>query len=159
MARAIYANCFPPAGLGGDLLLTDEPSVAEAGSGLPVQSPERSVDPEMAHRAGIEMWRMAYSWFRHGDTDDTVAGGISAGDLTGLEAAIAVLGPAARGALSMAAAIDQGLSFDSLVSVVPGREREFAALAADHDVPVTVLGVATGTALAVENSFEWMPSL
>jgi phosphoribosylformylglycinamidine synthase len=42
----------------------------------------------------------------------------------------------------------------ALVSVVPGREREFAALAEEHGVPVTVLGVATGDSLVVEGVFE-----
>ena len=42
----------------------------------------------------------------------------------------------------------------ALVSVVPGREREFAALAEEHGVPATVLGVTTGDALTVESVFE-----
>ena len=42
----------------------------------------------------------------------------------------------------------------ALVSVVPGREREFAALAEEHGVPATVLGVTTGDALTVEGVFE-----
>jgi phosphoribosylformylglycinamidine synthase len=42
----------------------------------------------------------------------------------------------------------------ALVSVVPGREREFAALAAGHGVPATVLGITTGGVLAVEGAFE-----
>jgi phosphoribosylformylglycinamidine synthase len=42
----------------------------------------------------------------------------------------------------------------ALVSVVPGREREFAALAEEHGVPATVLGVTTGDALTVEGAFE-----
>jgi phosphoribosylformylglycinamidine synthase subunit PurL len=42
----------------------------------------------------------------------------------------------------------------ALVSVVPGREREFAALAEEHGVPATVLGVTTGDALTVEGIFE-----
>jgi phosphoribosylformylglycinamidine synthase len=42
----------------------------------------------------------------------------------------------------------------ALVSVVPGREREFAALAEEHGVPATVLGVTTGDALSVEGAFE-----
>jgi len=40
----------------------------------------------------------------------------------------------------------------ALVSVVPGREKEFAALSADHDVPATVLGVAVGDTLTVEGA-------
>jgi phosphoribosylformylglycinamidine synthase len=42
----------------------------------------------------------------------------------------------------------------ALVSVVPGREREFAALADEHGVPVTVLGVTTGDSLTVEGVFQ-----
>jgi phosphoribosylformylglycinamidine synthase II len=42
----------------------------------------------------------------------------------------------------------------ALVSVVPGREREFAALAEEHGVPATVLGVTTGDTLTVEGVFE-----
>jgi len=42
----------------------------------------------------------------------------------------------------------------ALVSVVPGREREFAALAAEHGVPATVLGVTTGDTLTVEGAFQ-----
>jgi phosphoribosylformylglycinamidine synthase subunit PurL len=42
----------------------------------------------------------------------------------------------------------------ALVSVVPGREREFAALAEEHGVPATVLGVTTGDALTVAGIFE-----
>ena len=42
----------------------------------------------------------------------------------------------------------------ALVSVVPGREREFAALAEEHGVPATVLGVTAGDALTVEGVFE-----
>jgi phosphoribosylformylglycinamidine synthase II len=42
----------------------------------------------------------------------------------------------------------------ALVSVVPGREREFAALAEDRGVPATVLGVTVGDSLTVENVFQ-----
>jgi phosphoribosylformylglycinamidine synthase II len=42
----------------------------------------------------------------------------------------------------------------ALVSVVPGREREFAALAEEHGVPATVLGVTAGDTLTVEGTFE-----
>jgi phosphoribosylformylglycinamidine synthase subunit PurL len=42
----------------------------------------------------------------------------------------------------------------ALVSVVPGREQEFAALADEHGVPATVLGVAAGETLTVEGTFE-----
>jgi phosphoribosylformylglycinamidine synthase len=42
----------------------------------------------------------------------------------------------------------------ALVSVVPGREQEFAALADEHGVPVTVLGVTTGDSLTVEGVFQ-----
>ena len=42
----------------------------------------------------------------------------------------------------------------ALVSVVPGREQEFAALAREHGVPATVLGVTAGDTLAVEDAFQ-----
>jgi phosphoribosylformylglycinamidine synthase len=42
----------------------------------------------------------------------------------------------------------------ALVSVVPGREREFAALASEHGVPAAVLGVTAGDTLTVEGAFE-----
>jgi phosphoribosylformylglycinamidine synthase subunit PurL len=61
--------------------------------------------------------------------------------------AVALRGDAFTGLFSESAA-------RALVSVVPGREREFAALAEEHGVPATVLGVATGDALTVEGVFE-----
>ncbi len=42
----------------------------------------------------------------------------------------------------------------ALVSVVRGREREFAALCAEHDVPAAVLGITAGDILTVEGAFE-----
>jgi phosphoribosylformylglycinamidine synthase II len=42
----------------------------------------------------------------------------------------------------------------ALVSVTAGREAALAALAAEHGVPVLVLGTAAGDALTVENLFE-----
>ena len=42
----------------------------------------------------------------------------------------------------------------AVVAVRPGREEEFAALCAAHEVPATVLGVTGGDALAVDGSFE-----
>jgi phosphoribosylformylglycinamidine synthase subunit PurL len=42
----------------------------------------------------------------------------------------------------------------ALVSVVPGREREFAALAGEYGVPAAVLGVTTGDTLTVEGAFQ-----
>jgi phosphoribosylformylglycinamidine synthase len=61
--------------------------------------------------------------------------------------AVALRGDAFTGLFSESAA-------RALVSVVPGREREFAALAEEHGVPATVLGVTTGDALTVEGVFE-----
>jgi phosphoribosylformylglycinamidine synthase len=61
--------------------------------------------------------------------------------------AVALRGDAFTGLFSESAA-------RALVSVVPGREREFAALAEEHGVPATVLGVTTGDALTVEGIFE-----
>jgi phosphoribosylformylglycinamidine synthase len=42
----------------------------------------------------------------------------------------------------------------ALVSVVPGREKEFAALCADHGVPAAVLGITAGDTLTVEGTFQ-----
>jgi phosphoribosylformylglycinamidine synthase len=42
----------------------------------------------------------------------------------------------------------------AVISVTPGREAEFAALAESHGVPATVLGVAAGEALTVEGTFQ-----
>jgi len=42
----------------------------------------------------------------------------------------------------------------ALVSVVRGREKEFAALCSEHDVPASVLGVAAGDTLTVEGTFQ-----
>jgi phosphoribosylformylglycinamidine synthase subunit PurL len=42
----------------------------------------------------------------------------------------------------------------ALISVTQGREAEFGALAEDHDVPATVLGVAYGDTLTVGNAFQ-----
>jgi len=42
----------------------------------------------------------------------------------------------------------------ALVSVVRGREKEFAALAAEHEVPATVLGIAAGETLTVVGTFQ-----
>ena len=42
----------------------------------------------------------------------------------------------------------------ALVSVVPGKEQEFAALADEHGVPATVLGATTGDSLTVEGVFQ-----
>jgi phosphoribosylformylglycinamidine synthase subunit PurL len=61
--------------------------------------------------------------------------------------AVALRGDAFTGLFSESAA-------RALVSVVPGREREFAALAEEHGVPATVLGVTAGDALTVEGAFE-----
>ena len=106
------------------MLLTDEPSVAAAGRSqfaIPTLGPERMVAAELAHRTSIEMWRLAFSWFRSGDRDPTILHGISVGDLAGLEAALSVLIPTARGALSMTAAISHEGPPQRLISVIPDR--------------------------------------
>lgn len=129
MLRALHANCFPPPGIEADLLLTDECSVARQAASelaIAVRNPERAVDSALAHRTSVEMWRQAFSWYRREGEDETLIGGVSVGDLAGLEAAIAVLGPAARGALSMAATIEQGCVPSTLVSVVPSHTRDGA---------------------------------
>ena len=146
MLRALYANCFPPASIEADVLLTDERAVADAvraERGIPVLCPEDAVAPGAAHAQSIEMWKLAYSWFRSGDEDASVTAGISAGDLAGLEAAIAVIGPAARAALSMAALLDAGTEPSTLVSVTPtqpgggGRYERMEELAAEAAIAAT----------------------
>lgn len=121
MTRAILANCCVPAGLAGDLLLTDEPTVAAAGAGVArtVSSPEASVDAEAAHAASVTVWRTAFMWFRRGAEDPTRLHGVSAGDLAGMEAAITVIGPAARAALATGAALAREAGIDELVCVAP----------------------------------------
>ncbi|MGH3248019.1 MAG: phosphoribosylformylglycinamidine synthase subunit PurL [Trebonia sp.] len=42
----------------------------------------------------------------------------------------------------------------ALVSVTPGRETEFAALAGEHGVPARVLGVTAGDTLTIEGTFR-----
>jgi len=146
LLRALYANCFPPDSVEADVVLTDERAVADAvraRRGIPVLCPEDAVAPGVAHAQSIEMWKLAYSWFRSGDEDDTMTAGISAGDLAGLEAAIAVIGPAARGALSMAALLDAGTEPTTLISVTPtqsggdGRYERMEELAADAAIAAT----------------------
>ena len=42
----------------------------------------------------------------------------------------------------------------AVISVTPGREAEFAALAESHGVPAAVLGVAAGDTLTIEDTFQ-----
>jgi phosphoribosylformylglycinamidine synthase len=42
----------------------------------------------------------------------------------------------------------------ALVSVVPGREKEFAALCLEHGVPATVLGITDGDTLTIVGTFQ-----
>lgn len=145
MLRAVYANCFPPASIEADVVLTDERSVADAvraERGIPVLCPEDAVAPDAAHAHSIEMWRLAYLWFRSGSEDDSLTAGISAGDLAGLESALAVIGPAARAALSMAALLDAGTEPSTLISVTPtqpggGRYERLEELAAAAAIAAT----------------------
>jgi hypothetical protein len=157
LRQALHANCFVPAGVNADLLLTDEPSVAAAGRSqlaIPTAGPEDLVAAELAHRTSIEMWRLAFSWFRSGDRDPTIVHGISAGDLAGLEAALSVLLPAARGALSMSAAISHEGPPERLISVAPdgtpngGRYDRLERLAAE--AAIAAARHACGGALQVE---------
>ena len=120
--RALYANCFPPDSVEADVVLTDERAVADAvraRRGIPVLCPEDAVAPGVAQAQSIEMWKLAYSWFRAGAEDESLSAGISAGDLAGLESALAVIGPVTRAALSMAAFLDTGFEPTTLVSVTP----------------------------------------
>jgi phosphoribosylformylglycinamidine (FGAM) synthase-like enzyme len=61
--------------------------------------------------------------------------------------------PPAGTPLDAAAALFSESAGRAVVSVAPGREDEFAALCATHDVPATVLGVTGGDALAIDGAF------
>ena len=70
-----------------------------------------------------------------------------------------LVGPPAAGdgagtPLDAATALFSESAGRAIVSVAPGREDEFAALCAAHEVPATVLGVTGGDALAVDATFE-----
>jgi hypothetical protein len=150
--RVIHANCFPPAHLNGDVLLTDESLVAAAAAtDLRVARAEDHIDHDLAHAISMTMARAAFDWFRVGTEDPTMVGGISAGDLSGAEATHAVLMPAARGALAMASALDSGLDPATLVSVVPagtGRYARTETLAAD--AAMAAARVRLGAAVTTE---------
>jgi hypothetical protein len=136
--RALYANCFVPAGVQADALFTDEPAVAAAAkreSGLPVVSPEEFVDERRAHELSAELWRFAHRWFRPAGEDPTVLGGVSVGELAAYEAALAVLMPATRAVLATAAMLERGPVPDRLTVLAPapvaGRYERHEQLAAD----------------------------
>ncbi|HXN38722.1 MAG TPA: hypothetical protein VN892_11845 [Solirubrobacteraceae bacterium] len=129
MRRLVHANCFVPARTPGDVLLTDEALVAAAAPpDLRVIGGERRIDADLAHATSLAMFDAAFDWFRTGREDPTTIDGVSAGDLAGAEAALAILMPAARGALAMAAALEGEASPASLVSVVPAGEGRYARL-------------------------------
>src|ERR1700683_5352528 len=110
MSRVLHANCFPAAWPEVDALLSDEGMVAAvAPPDLSVFAAERCIDCELAHATSVTMTRAACDWFRIGEEDPSVIGGISAGDLASSEAAITVLMPAARAVLAMTSALEAGL--------------------------------------------------
>ena len=105
--RVTYANCFLRADDHGDVLLTDEISVAEtAPGGVEVRMADETIDPDSAQAANLQLWKLAFDWFRAEGGDATVVEGVSAGDIAGTEIGLTVLLPAARGALGAAAALD-----------------------------------------------------
>jgi hypothetical protein len=57
------------------------------------------LDPDVAEAHNAAVWRLAFDWFRDGEEDPTLVGGISAGDIAGTEVALSILLPAVRGAL------------------------------------------------------------
>ncbi len=61
--------------------------------------------------------------------------------------------PAAGTPIDVATALFSESAGRAIVSVVPGREDEFAALCAAHGVPATALGDTGGDALAVDGTF------
>jgi phosphoribosylformylglycinamidine synthase len=56
--------------------------------------------------------------------------------------------------LDPATALFSESSSRAIVSVAPGLQTEFAALCETHEVPVTVLGVTGGDAVAIDGTFE-----
>lgn len=119
--KATYANCFVPdldAGHRPDrVLLTEERSVADR-AGCDAILVDRLIDADHAQRANVALWKLAFGWASVGGPDLTVVEGVSAADLGGAEAGVGILLPAARGALGMLAAIDDGARFDELETVV-----------------------------------------
>src|SRR5580704_8024213 len=110
MSRVLHANCFPSAWPAVDTLLSDEELViAGAPTELPVVRAEGSIHRELAHATSVAMARAAFDWFRVGEEDPSIVGGISAGDLAGGETAVTVLMPAARAVLAMTSALEGGL--------------------------------------------------
>jgi hypothetical protein len=146
--RAVYANCLPPAGLDAELLLTDEPLVADRVTPpAALACPEDAVDPAVAHELSVAVWRLALTWFRRGGTDPTVVAGVSAGDLAATEAAITVLGPAARGALVMASYLAQGEAPGELTIVAPAGTPEGTRYDAFEGLAAGAAAAAAGRAL------------
>src|ERR1700693_708975 len=127
MQRILHANCFPPACLGVEALLTDEALVADAAApGLDVIGAEERIESGLAHATSIAMTHAGFDWFRLDGEDRSIVAGISAGDLGGAEAIGSVLMPAARAVLSMTAALDGGIEPRVLVSVVPAGDGGYA---------------------------------
>jgi hypothetical protein len=112
--RATYANCFLPAEETGELLLTDEVTVAAAAPPRTrVAILDEQIDFDRAQALNVELWELAYSWFRQGGEDPTIVDGISVGDVSGAEAALTILLPAARGVLDATVA-RQGAELEEL---------------------------------------------
>lgn len=116
--RLTYANCFG-ADRDTDWLATDELLVGEAAPpNVKVVFADKGIPADDGQRANIALWQLAFDWFLTLGSDPTVVMGVSAGDLAGVEVGQWILLPAARGALAMAALLDE-LHPDHVRTAVP----------------------------------------
>lgn len=101
----MYANCFGAPER--DVLITDEQTVALAASrAVSTVVADEGYDADAAQQVNKQLVELAYSWTSLGSgPDPTVCDGVSAADLAGTEALVALLQPAARGILDARAAL------------------------------------------------------
>ena len=104
--RLVYANCAVPELVPGDVLLTDEVTLAHsAPEGVEVLIGDALYDADTAEALNAKILSAAFDWFTVTGEDPTLVAGVSAGDLAGSEVAITLLGPAVRAWLSVTAAL------------------------------------------------------
>src|SRR5204862_7392482 len=77
-------------------------------------------------RLAGEIWSLASSGFRRDGAAETLAEGVSSGDLAGFEAAVAVLIPAARAAMATASMLEARPRPERLAIVFPEATRSGA---------------------------------
>jgi hypothetical protein len=101
-----YAQCFPRDVDLGEVLITAEDAVAAAAPAWckPIVV-GAAPDPIPAERLNAHLARLAFEWSAVDGKDPTLADGVSGTDLAGIEALVSVLVPAARGVLTMQAAL------------------------------------------------------